>query len=234
MNRKRRGTFTEVHHEVHHEVHNERHYEGVDPGWFKIGKPFPEMGPAPPQHDPGRMVLVYLDLEEELLAAAGPVAHSGLMKRMIVLGRLAGIFQMPALISLLRTEKGSRRGVLEQKLHSLFPAVPILPRTETNAWEHCDFVGAIRQTKCKSLILAGIGLDPAAVFTALTAVSQGYQVFMVIGEEEEKTVVTESVIQQMILAGVCLISWKTLAFVLQRDWCLPTSSSVLDLFSEFE
>src|SRR4051794_4558184 len=104
MNKSKRGSFTEVHHEVHHEVHNERHYENVDLGWFKIGKPAPEKWIAPLQPCADCMGLVYMDLEYDLVpAAAGQVAASELMKRMIALGSLAEIFQLPTMMTLLGT-----------------------------------------------------------------------------------------------------------------------------------
>ncbi|GGE23630.1 hypothetical protein GCM10011571_27140 [Marinithermofilum abyssi] len=233
MNKTKCGSFTEVHHEVHHEVHNERHYENVDRGWFKIGKPTPEKRASEPQPDSNCTVLVYMDQEYDLTPALGKVAASGIMKRMTTLGRMAEIFQLPTIITLLGTGVEKYQGFLGQKLHSLFPSVPILTRTEINAWDNSAFVQTIRRTKCKSLVLAGIGLDPSLVVTALTAASQGYRVFVVIGEDEKKTVVTEAAIQRLIQAGVWPISWMGLAFYLQRDWSSPTSTSLIRLFSEY-
>jgi hypothetical protein len=233
MNTTKCGSFTEVHHEVHHEVHNERHYENVDHGWFKIGKPTPEKLVVEPHPDSNCIVLVYMDQEYDLMPALEKVAAPGLMKRMTALGRLAEIFQLPTIITLLGTGVEKYQGFLGQKLHSLFPSVPVLTRTEINAWDNSAFVQTIRRTKCKSLALAGIGLDPSIVVTALTAASQGYRVFVVIGENEKKTLVTEAVIQQLIQAGVWPISWVALAFSLQRDWSLPTSTSLIRLFSEY-
>jgi len=62
-----------------------------------------------------------------------------------------------------------------------FSDIKIMPRLgEINAWDYPEFVSAVKATKHKKLIMAGIITDVCLVFPALSAVSAGYDVYAVI------------------------------------------------------
>jgi folate-dependent phosphoribosylglycinamide formyltransferase PurN len=81
------------------------------------------------------------------------------------------------------------------------------------------FARAVEATGRRRLVLAGLMTEGCVVHTALTAVDQGYEVFVVVdacaGETEETH---QAALQRMIQAGVRPTTWLSLASEYQRTW----------------
>ena len=67
------------------------------------------------------------------------------------------------------------------ELKELFPEAPFIPRPgQINAWDNEDFVAAIKATGRNQLIIAGVVTDVCVSFPTLSALAEGYQVFVVV------------------------------------------------------
>lgn len=61
----------------------------------------------------------------------------------------------------------------------MFPDAPYIPRPgQINAWDNEDFVKA-EDTGRKQLIIAGVVTDVCVAFPTLSALEEGYEVFVV-------------------------------------------------------
>ena len=66
------------------------------------------------------------------------------------------------------------------ELKEKFPNAPFIPRPgQINAWDNEDFVKAVKATGKKQLIIAGIVTEVCVAFPALSALAEGYEVFVV-------------------------------------------------------
>jgi hypothetical protein len=82
-----------------------------------------------------------------------------------------------------------------------------------------DFVKAVKQTGRKQLIMAGIVTDVCIAFPALSALKEGYQVFVVAdacGTFSRQ--VADAALIRMAQAGAVITNWFAVACELQRDW----------------
>jgi nicotinamidase-related amidase len=62
----------------------------------------------------------------------------------------------------------------------LFPDAPYIARPgNINAWDNEDFVNAVKATRKKQLLIAGIVTEVCVAFPALSARKEGYEVFIV-------------------------------------------------------
>lgn len=62
----------------------------------------------------------------------------------------------------------------------MFPDAPYIPRPgQINAWDNEDFVKAAKDTGRKQLIIAGVVTDVCVAFPTLSALEEGYEVFVV-------------------------------------------------------
>jgi nicotinamidase-related amidase len=106
------------------------------------------------------------------------------------------------------------------EIKQAFPDAPYIARPgQINAWDNEDFVGAIKTTGKKQLIIAGIVTEVCVAFPALSAIEEGFQVFVVTdasGTFDEFT--RHSAWARMSTAGAQLMTWFGVACELHRDW----------------
>lgn len=88
-----------------------------------------------------------------------------------------------------------------------------------NAWDNDDFVKAVKETGKKQLIIAGVVTEVCVAFPALSAIEEGFEVFVVTDASGTFNDVTRhSAWDRMSAAGVQLMTWFGVACELHRDW----------------
>ena len=111
-------------------------------------------------------------------------------------------------------------GPLVPELKQIFPQAPFIPRPgQINAWDNADFVKAVKATGRKQLITAGVVTEVCVAFPALSAIEEGYEVFVVTDASGTFNEITRhSAWNRMSEAGAQLMTWFGLACELHRDW----------------
>ena len=111
-------------------------------------------------------------------------------------------------------------GVLLPEIRRMFPNAPFIPRPgQINAWDNEDFVKAVKATGRKQLVIAGIVTEVCVAFPALSALNEGFEVFVVVDASGTFNKTTRNAaIARMQQAGAQMITWFAMASELQRDW----------------
>ncbi|MDT0633680.1 isochorismate family cysteine hydrolase YcaC [Spectribacter hydrogenoxidans] len=111
-------------------------------------------------------------------------------------------------------------GPLVPELIETFPDAPYIARPgNINAWDNEDFVNAVKATGKKQLIIAGVVTEVCVTFPALSAIEEGYEVFVITDASGTFNEVTRhSAWLRMQQAGVQLMNWFAMAGELHRDW----------------
>ena len=111
-------------------------------------------------------------------------------------------------------------GPLVPELPETFPDAPYIARPgNINAWDNEDFVKAVKATGKKQLIIAGVVTEGCVAFPALSAIEEGYEVFVVTDASGTFNEVTrDAAWLRMQQAGVQLMTWFAMACELHRDW----------------
>src|SRR2546422_3234339 len=93
------------------------------------------------------------------------------------------------------------------------------PGCQINAWDNEDFVKAVKATGRKQLIIAGVVTEVCVAFPALSALAEGFEVFVVTDASGTFNEVTRNAAwNRMSEAGAQLMTWFGLACELHRDW----------------
>ncbi|VTR34976.1 nicotinamidase/pyrazinamidase [Serratia fonticola] len=103
---------------------------------------------------------------------------------------------------------------------------------QINAWDNEDFVKAVKATGRKQLIIAGVVTEVCVAFPALSALAEGFEVFVVTDASGTFNELTrQSAWSRMEAEGAQLMTWFGVACELHRDWrndieawgrCFPT------------
>ena len=91
----------------------------------------------------------------------------------------ASIFKLPTILT--TSFENGPNGPLVPELKEMFPDAPYIARPgNINAWDNEDFVKAVKADRAsKQLIIAGVVTEVCVAFPALSALEEGYEVFVV-------------------------------------------------------
>ncbi|HSC84601.1 MAG TPA: isochorismate family cysteine hydrolase YcaC [Pseudomonas sp.] len=163
-------------------------------------------------------VVLLVDHQSGLISLVQDFTPSDFKNNVLALGAVAKFFNLPTILTT-SFEQGPN-GPLVPELKELFPDAPYIARPgQINAWDNEDFVAAIKKTGRKQLILAGVVTDVCVAFPALSAIAEGFDVFVVTDASGtfDKTV-QQAAWARMTASGVQLMNWFSVACELHRDW----------------
>jgi nicotinamidase-related amidase len=176
---------------------------------------------TPPKYrklDKADAAVLLVDHQSGLCNIVGDFPPDDFRNCVLALADLAKYFQLPTILTT-SFEQGPN-GPLMPELKELFPDAPYIARPgNINAWDNPDFVAAVRATGRKQLIIAGVVTEVCVAFPALSAIEEGFEVFVVTDASGTFNQTTrEAAWARMAAAGAQLMSWFGVACELHRDW----------------
>jgi nicotinamidase-related amidase len=162
--------------------------------------------------------VLLVDHQSGLMSLVQDFSPEEIKNNIMALADIAKYFKLPTILT--TSFEDGPNGPLLPELKQMFPKAPYIPRPgQINAWDNEDFVAAVKKTKRKQLLIAGIVTDVCVAFPALSAIEAGYQVFVVTDASGTFNEVTRhSAWARMSSAGAQLMSWFSVASELHRDW----------------
>jgi nicotinamidase-related amidase len=168
--------------------------------------------------DKNKAAVLLVDHQAGLLSLVRDIEPDQFKNNVLALADLAAYFNLPTILTT-SFEQGPN-GPLVPELKQKFPKAPFIPRPgQINAWDNEDFVKAVQATGRKQLIIAGVVTEVCVAFPALSAIAEGYEVFVVTDASGTfNEVVRHSAWDRMSQAGAQLMTWFGVACELHRDW----------------
>jgi len=168
--------------------------------------------------DRTQAAVLLVDHQAGLLSLVRDFDPDRFKNNVLALGALARYFELPTILT--TSFETGPNGPLVPELREMFPDAPYIARPgQINAWDNADFVAAIRATGKRQLILAGVVTEVCVAFPALSAIAEGFEVFVVTDASGTFNEVTRhSAWSRMAAAGAQLMSWFAVACELHRDW----------------
>ena len=163
-------------------------------------------------------VLLMVDHQSGLISLVQDFSPDDFKNNVLALGDIGKFFELPTILTTSFDE--GPNGPIVPELLELFPDAPFIHRPgQINAWDNEDFVRAIKDTGRKQLIIAGVVTDVCVAFPTLSAIEDGYEVFVVTDASGTfNTTVQRAAWQRMSAAGAQLMNWFSVACELHRDW----------------
>ena len=168
--------------------------------------------------DVSKAVVLLVDHQAGLLSLVQDYTPVEFKTNVLALANIAKLFELPTILT--TSFENGPNGLLMPELKELFPDAPFIPRPgQINAWDNADFVKAVKQTGRKQLIIAGVVTDVCVSFPTLSALAEGYQVFVVVDASGTfNQSVRDAALMRMTQAGAVMTNWFAVACELQRDW----------------
>jgi nicotinamidase-related amidase len=168
--------------------------------------------------DKDKAAVLMVDHQAGLLSLVRDIDPDRFKNNVLALADLAKYFKLPTILT--TSFEDGPNGPLVPELKALFPDAPYIARPgQINAWDNADFVKAVKETGRKQLIIAGVVTEVCVAFPALSAIEEGFEVFVMTDASGTFNELTrQSAWDRMSNAGAQLMTWFATACELHRDW----------------
>jgi nicotinamidase-related amidase len=163
-------------------------------------------------------VVLLVDHQSGLISLVQDYSPGEFKNNVLALADVAKFFNLPTILT--TSFENGPNGPIVPELKEMLPDASYIPRPgQINAWDNEDFVKAVKNTGRKQLIIAGVVTDVCVAFPTLSALEEGYDVFVVTdasGTFNES--VRHATWARMASAGAQMMNWFSVACELHRDW----------------
>ncbi|HEU4538313.1 MAG TPA: hydrolase [Polyangiaceae bacterium] len=174
---------------------------------------------------PEDSVLLLIDHQPYQLANLNSHEPQMVVNNATGLAKAAKVFRVPTILTSVVAARG---GVIFPQITDVFPDQEVIDRTFINTWEDRKVVDAVKATRRKQLIIAGLWTEVCVAMPAIQALGEGWDVTVITDASGGVSVEAHQLaIQRMISAGANMMTWLALAAEWQRDWArMETAAAV--------
>ena len=189
-------------------------------------------GPSSRLLTPHNSMLLLIDHQPQMAFASHSIDVQLLINNVTGLAKSAKIFNVPVVLTTVAAKSFS--GPLFPGVQEVYSSQAPIDRTTMNCWEDPKVVEAVKRTDRKKLIMAALWTEVCLATAALSALDDGYEVYIVTDASAGVTVEAhEMAIQRMIQAGAVPTTWLQVLLEWQRDWARQeTYDAVLNVAKE--
>ncbi|SHE92906.1 Nicotinamidase-related amidase [Modicisalibacter ilicicola DSM 19980] len=168
--------------------------------------------------DKDDVVLLMVDHQAGLLSLVRDFSQDEFKNNVMALADIGRFFNLPTILT--TSFEDGPNGPIVPELKEAFPDAPYIARPgQVNAWDNEDFVKAVKDTGKKQLLIAGVVTEVCVAFPALSALEEGFEVFVVTDASGTFNQTTrDAAWNRMSQAGAQLMSWFGVGCELHRDW----------------
>lgn len=167
--------------------------------------------------DPTQIAIALIDHEPQMFFGVESDCRNSVLNAVTGLAKTAQAFQIPLILSTVEAKTFS--GPLVSKVQTVYPDITPIDRTTLNAWEDVNFKGAVEATQKKKLLIAGLWTEVCVALPALSAIQDGYEVYVVADTSAGSSKQAHQMaMQRVIQAGARPVTWQAALLELQRDW----------------
>ena len=128
--------------------------------------------------DKNNAAMLLVDHQTGLLSLVRDIDPDKFKNNVLATADLAKYFNLPTILT--TSFETGPNGPLVPELKEMFPDAPYIARPgNINAWDNEDFVKAVKATGKKQLIIAGVVTEVCVAFPALSAIEEGFDVFVI-------------------------------------------------------
>ena len=166
---------------------------------------------------PDDHLLVLIDHQSQMAFPVRSIDIALLRTNTGLVSKAAAGFAVPTLLT--SVAMASFSGPLFPEIAEVFPDAQVTDRTTMNAWEDANVIARVNQAGRQKLVIAGLWTSVCIVGPVLSALEQGFQVYVITdacGDVSDEA--HERAVQRMLQAGAQPLTSLQYLLELQRDW----------------
>ncbi len=161
--------------------------------------------------------LVMIDFQSQMAFATKSIDMVVLRVNAGLIAHAAAGFKVPTVLTTVAEKSFS--GPMFSEVTEPFPGQKLIDRTSMNTWEDANVIKALNAIGKDRLVLAGLWTSVCIVGPALSALDQGYEVYIVTDAcGDVSSEAHERAVTRMVQAGARPMTALQYLLELQRDW----------------
>lgn len=161
--------------------------------------------------------LVLIDFQSQMAFATKSIDMVVLRTNAGLIAQAAAGFKVPTVLTTVAEKSFS--GPMFSEVTEPFPGQKLIDRTSMNTWEDANVIKSLNSIGKDRLVLAGLWTSVCIVGPALSALEQGYEIYIVTDAcGDVSTEAHERAVTRMVQAGARPMTALQYLLELQRDW----------------
>jgi nicotinamidase-related amidase len=166
---------------------------------------------------PSDHTLILIDFQSQMAFATKSIDPILLRNNAALVANAAKIFNVTTIPTTVAEKTFS--GPMFDEIKSAFKGAKFFDRTSMNTWEDAAVIGEVNRIGKNRIVLAGLWTSVCIVGPALSAIDQGFEVYVVADAcGDVSTEAHERAIERMVQAGARPMTALQYLLELQRDW----------------
>jgi len=161
--------------------------------------------------------LILIDFQSQMSFATKSIDAVELRNNAALISNAAAGFKVPTILTTVAEKSFS--GPMYEEITSAFPGQELIDRTSMNTWEDANVIKVVNAIGKQRVVLAGLWTSVCIVGPALSAIDQGFEVYVITDAcGDVSTEAHERAVQRMVQAGARPMTSLQYLLELQRDW----------------
>lgn len=161
--------------------------------------------------------LILIDFQSQMSFATKSIDAVNLRNNAALISNAAAGFGVPTILTTVAEKSFS--GPMFSEITDAFPGQKLLDRTSMNTWEDAAVIAEVNRIGKTRLIFAGLWTSVCIVGPTLSALDQGFEVYVVADAcGDVTTEAHDRAMDRMVQAGVQPMTSLQYLLELQRDW----------------
>ncbi|WP_343629096.1 hydrolase [Roseateles sp.] len=167
--------------------------------------------------NPTDHTLVMIDFQSQMAFATHSISANDLRTHASLVSQAAAGFGVSTILTTVAEKSFS--GPMFEEVTAPFPGQKLLDRTSMNTWEDQAVIDEINRIGKKRIVLAGLWTSVCIVGPALSAIDQGFEVYVITDACGDVSVEAHNrAVERMVQAGAQPMTSLQYLLELQRDW----------------
>jgi nicotinamidase-related amidase len=161
--------------------------------------------------------LILIDFQSQMAFATKSIDAVDLRNNAALVANAAAGFKVPTILTTVAEKSFS--GPMFEEVTDPFPGQELIDRTSMNTWEDANVIKVVNAVGKSRLVFAGLWTSVCIVGPTLSAIDQGYEVYVIADACGDVTTEAHNrAIERMVQAGARPMTALQYMLELQRDW----------------
>jgi nicotinamidase-related amidase len=161
--------------------------------------------------------LILIDFQSQMAFATHSIDAVSLRNNAALVAHAAAGFEVSTILTTVAEKSFS--GPMFEEITQAFPKHELLDRTSMNTWEDANVIKQVNTIGKSRVVLAGLWTSVCIVGPALSALDQGFEVYVVTDAcGDVSAEAHERAVERMVQAGARPMTSLQYILELQRDW----------------
>jgi len=166
---------------------------------------------------PANCALLLIDYQPQMIFGVQSIDRQTLVNNVTALAKAAKLFKIPTTLTTVAAKTFS--GYIFPEIQAVFPEQKPIDRTSLNSLDDARVEDALKKHGRKKIIMAGLWTEICLAFPVLSALEDGYEVYIVVDASGASTTEAhQAAIQRMMQVGATPVTWLQVLIEFQRDW----------------